>query len=456
MYTENYLKKAFPVNGLSEQQLIFCGFENQELASKKRNNVFERIKSNDIQSKLDIVDYIELQNRKMPSFKPKYFVNENDVVGYVNPFCKHCHSHKLVKWNYTTRKLITNDFNGEIKIQRYKCNRCGKTFQTEFEGQFEPYCNFSEELKNKAIKTKELNWSSLRDISEYYQIFNGINISYETVRKSLIVIEGNQIQYDVPKTSGYYGYDAQWVKIEKEWKYRHVLFDLVQEIPIAELFTDEDNDEIVYQFINENTEQRNRIAIVTDLKTGYGKVMHQLKFKKHQYCIFHFKLAISKLIRDYLRELRREMARQLKEINKNASQKYIYAEVEKIVKSEKNEIKYALQLLYYLFKEKTWNKVLSYIELIKANLNTFPEFLREYLKKNFLPRYKSFLYYLEKPHKGKLTHTNNKTEGYFRGTMPKAYKRKYRTLEGIINQIYHKGNGWIKNKRKDENIRKFY
>lgn len=76
---------------------------------------------------------------------------------------------------------------------------------------------------------------------------------------------------------------------------------MVQEIPIAELFTDEDNDEIVYQFINENTEQRNRIAIVTDLKTGYGKVMHQLKFKKHQYCIFHFKLAISKLIRDYLR-----------------------------------------------------------------------------------------------------------------------------------------------------------
>ena len=41
MYTENYLKKAFPVNGLSEQQLIFCGFENQELGGKNRNNVFK-------------------------------------------------------------------------------------------------------------------------------------------------------------------------------------------------------------------------------------------------------------------------------------------------------------------------------------------------------------------------------------------------------------------------------
>lgn len=54
MYSENYLKKAFSVNGLSKQQLIFCGFENREWGSKKRNNVFERINSNDIQSKLDI------------------------------------------------------------------------------------------------------------------------------------------------------------------------------------------------------------------------------------------------------------------------------------------------------------------------------------------------------------------------------------------------------------------
>jgi len=31
--------------------------------------------------------------------------------------------------------------------------------------------------------------------------------------------------------------------------------------------------------------------------------------------------------------------------------------------------------------------------------------------------------------------------------MPKSYKRKFGTKEEIINQIYHKGNGWIKNKK---------
>ena len=73
-----------------------------------------------------------------------------------------------------------------------------------------------------------------------------------------------------------------------------------------------------------------------------------------------------------------------------------------------------------------------------------------------MPNYKNFLYHLEFPHKGKLDRTNNQTEGYFRITMPKGQKRKYRSLEGIINQNYHKGNGWIKNKREKKNVKKFY
>ena len=80
----------------------------------------------------------------------------------------------------------------------------------------------------------------------------------------------------------------------------------------------------------------------------------------------------------------------------------------------------------------------------------FPDFIREYIEVNFLPYYKSYIYYLEKPYKGKLDDTNNKTEGYFRATMPKGQKRKYRTLKGLINQIYHRGNGLIKNQRENK------
>ena len=246
------------------------------------------------------------------------------------------------------------------------------------------------------------------------------------------------------------------MKINKKWKYRHVLFDLVQEIPISELYSDEDNNKVVHDFINKNTREIDRIGIVTDLKHGYDKIMVHLGFKRHQFCIFHFKLSISKLIREYLRDLRIEHTQILKNTLKNPSKKLIGDEVEKIIKSEKREIRYALEILYYLFKEESYFKALSYIELIRANLIIFPEFLKDHLEKNFMPIYKNFIYYLEFPHMGKLDRTNNQIEGFFRTTMPKGQKRKYRSFEGIINQNYHKGNGWIKNKRKNKKVTQLF
>lgn len=453
-------KLTFPIKDISEHQLIFFDFDDPRFIpfrnENKANNRNLCVESSDFQSVLEFDDFGDLQERSIPKFSRKYFVNEKGIIEYVDPFCNDCYSRKVVKWNHTTRFWISDGFQGNVKIQRYKCKSCGKLFQTEFEGQFERGCNFSEQLKEKAILTKELNWSSHEDISSYYKIFNGIDISPETVRKSILVIEGNEIQYDVPKVSGYFGYDCQWVKINKEWKYRHVLFDLVQEIPIAEIYTDEDNNNIVYEFIDNNTERRDRIGIVTDLKHGYDKIMRKLKFKRHQYCIFHFKLSINKLIREHLRDLRIEQTQIIKNTYKNPSQKFIEDEIEKLVKDEKREIRYALEILYYLFKEKTFSKALSYVKLIKSNLVIFPEFLRKHLEDNFMPIYKSFLYHLEFPHKGKLDRTNNQTEGYFRSTMPKGQKRKYRSLEGIINQNYHKGNGWIKNKRKKKNVTQLF
>lgn len=453
-------KLTFPIKDISEHQLIFFDLDDPGFIpfrkEEKEKSGNECVESADFQSVLEFENFIDSRERIIPYIGRKYFVNEKGIIEYLNPFCSNCHSHNIVKWNYSTRNLISEDFQGEVKVQRYRCKTCGKMFQTEFQGQFEKYCNFSEKLKQKAIETKELNWSSFKDISLYFKIFNGIQISPETLRKSTLVINGNEIHYDVPKVSGYFGYDCQWVKINKKWKYRHVLFDLVQEIPIAELYTDEDNNKIVYDFIDKNTKQRDRIGIVTDLKHGYDKIMRNLKFKRHQYCIFHFKLSINKLIREHLRNLRIEQAQIIKNTIKNPSQKFIEDETEKIVKEEKKEIRYALEILYYLFKEKTYSKALSYIKLIKANLIIFPEFLKKHLENNFIPIYKNFICHLEFPHKGKLDRTNNQTEGYFRTTMPKGQKRKYRSLEGIINQNYHKGNGWIKNKRKKKKVTQLY
>ena len=76
--------------------------------------------------------------------------------------------------------------------------------------------------------------------------------------------------------------------------------------------------------------------------------------------------------------------------------------------------------------------------------------LAKYLKKKFFPELQKIHYNsLKKRHKGKLDCTNNQIENYIGNTMPKAHKKKFRTLEGIFNQIMHQKDGWIE-KRKQE------
>ena len=237
------------------------------------------------------------------------------------------------------------------------------------------------------------------------------------------------------------------MKINKKWKFRHAIYDLIQRIPIAELFAEEESNKDVYYLINKYTDSKDRIGIVTDTKAGYDKVMRKLEFKRHQYCTFHFKKNLNKLARSEIHKEKQKISQSLKNSYENETKNFIDERVEEELKPFKNEIRYALQLIYYVFKEESFEKAESYIKLIKANMINFLDFIREYIEENFLPYYKSYIYYLEKPYKGKLDNTNNKTEGYFRATMPKGQKRHYRTFKGLINQIYHRGNGLIKNQR---------
>ncbi|MBR1611614.1 MAG: hypothetical protein IJ672_09095 [Methanobrevibacter sp.] len=442
--------KALPINNVLEVQQKLFGFENVDSGKAKKRKKKTCSRKKEKQSTFHVGKYKDPKLIISDKYTNKYYIDENMVIGSLNPVCPHCKSRKVTKWDIYSKNIISEEYCGEILIRRYFCKRCQKTFITNLNDHFDSHSHISNSLKEKSWLVKELGWSSLRNIAKYYEIFYGIKISHETIRKALIVIKGNEIDFQLPKLSGYYGYDAQWVKINKKWRFRHALYDIVQRMPVAELFAEEELNEDVYYFINKYTEPKDRIAIVTDTKPGYNTVMHELRFKRHQYCVFHFKLNLNKLIKDEIKKIKQEIRENLEKTYENKSDKFIDQKVEEELKPFKKEIKYALQLIYYVFKEESFDKANSYIQLIKSNMLNFPKFIREYLEKTFLPIYKSYLYYLEKPYKNKLDDTNNKTEGYFRATMPKGQKRKFRTLEGLINQIYHRGNGLIKNQQEKQ------
>lgn len=105
------------------------------------------------------------------------------------------------------------------------------------------------------------------------------------------------------------------LSINKKWYYRHVLFDIVNKMPIAELLAKKEDSETTKNFIKLSIQPKDTIAIVTDLKPSYNKIMRELGFI-HQHCTFHLLLNVYDNIKPELSKMKKEYESFLKKANK--------------------------------------------------------------------------------------------------------------------------------------------
>jgi hypothetical protein len=377
------------------------------------------------------------------------FINENGVIEYHDPHCKNCFSNDVIKKSFNKRKIyLENGVSVIIKVKRYLCKKCRKYSQVRFNGIYEDYCNFSNRIKNKAINIRTRGWDSLRNLTWTLNVCNSIKMSYETIRQSLLIHDGLYFLNENFKPSGYVAYDVQWIRINKIWHYRHVLFDIVHKIPIAELLAKKEDSKTTKNFIKNSIQPKDSIAIVTDLKPSYDKIMRELGFV-HQHCTFHLLLNIYNTLSPELTKIRKEFERDLKNMELNLSDNEIKEKSKQFISNYKSEINEYLSLIYQLFKQQTYDKAIQYIDLLKRESINFPKLLKDYVDEKFFPEYKKFIYFLEKRHKGKLDNTNNQIENYIGNTMPRAHKKKFRTMEGVFNQIMLQKNGWIEKRNQE-------
>lgn len=433
----NKSKKTSPINNLESVQYIFC-VECENTVERKGRT---QIEDSSVQMKL-MEPFYKVKREKPINIS--FNVDENGVFSYSDPFCKHCHSHKVTKHGYNSRNLINED--GEhviVKVQRYYCPVCGKYSQTEFKGEYENYCNFSNETKKRSIKVREISWYPFRKLKELYKFFCGIEISHETVRKAQIVTNNLYYLNEEIQPSGFYGYDVQWEHLDDGFHYRHLLFDLVNNAPVAELLAPDEELKTTYDFINKSLKPIERTGIVTDLKPGYDTVMQKLGFK-HQYCTYHLRLAVNQRIKKYLKEKDLELRLNTLKEHERISKSKLDELVENKIKELKSEINIYKQLIFELFNQQTYDKALNYMDMLKQEFINFPEILQKFLEKDLFPEYKKYIWFLKKKYKGKLTRTDNDSEMYFHATLPKSEKKRFRTEQGIFNQIFNRKNGWMK------------
>jgi transposase-like protein len=337
-----------------------------------------------------------------------HMVNKNHFE-LLNPICPKCGEHKVIKEEYIlANKKFKNRGKEKIYLRRYKCKKCKSKFQTKLKEFFEPGTSISTKIKDDIRNIAKKGYKSLRSLSREIEILTNLKISHQTISNVLDRNNTkNEIRNKIPKYSGYYSYDEQFVEIKGEKRFRMTLFDNLFNIPVAEKITTNRKNKKIIRFIKENTKNQPKISIVTDHFKAYHKIMTEIGFK-HQLCIFHlFQMVNKKLIKAL-------KSKKLSTCDKMQTCLYM---------TEYREI-------FRTYDKKTAQKRLENMIMKSENL---PDFLSESITKKVL---KDFDMLTEFMKNNLIEKTSNHTERYYSRTLNKTDKKRFKTAKGLLNYLY--------------------
>src|SRR5665648_1181887 len=374
--------------------------------------------------KIDFEKTIEerLQTVETPrNVNQKLELLENNHMDYIHPICPHCKSYKITKQEYSERKLNIGEQEPiTVYLRRYLCKSCNKKFTTSLNSIIKPGYRYPSIFMDKLIELFKTGYRSLRNASEDLLNFFGVKISYQTIHNWLQKTTKNQIKNIKTCYSGYYCYDEQYVKINGTWMYRLTLYDHILNIPVTEKITPNKGYTTIKHLIQESTENKPLISITTDHVPKYKTIMDELGVK-HQLCIFHF----YKMIGDKLYKLLRS---------------------KKTSEDEKTRLKKYFKEIRQIFDTTNYETATKHLKELLSCFDDIPRILKRFITKNILPNLNRLTQFMHNP---KISRTSNYVENYYRQTLPRANKKKYKTIHGLINYLKLKMQKWTSKHRKN-------
>ena len=336
----------------------------------------------------------------------KWFKKNILHIEFFEPFCPECFSKFVIKNGFKERIVYSYD-DGVVKteIQAYKCKKCGKKFNTDISEIVEENSNFTHGFKSKCLELVGLFFGSVRNVAYKVKKDTGVDISHQTIENWILEYE-NQNKECKDSYSGYYIFDVEWVKIKGVWNYRFTLFDSKQNIIIADKIYSKENSKNIWEFLEQNTRNINKISITTDLDEKYKPIIEKLEFK-HQWCLFHALKNFNKIIKKYIKE---------NKLNKK--------EIEEIQK-EKLE-------LFSLFESKSFKKARNKLNEIFNRINDYSKVIQLIICDSLMPYFKTFFAFLEDEN---IERTSNKIENVFQKTFPKSVKKLMKIKRGVMSRI---------------------
>jgi hypothetical protein len=195
--------------------------------------------------------------------------------------------------------------------------------------------------------------------------------------------------------------------------YRLTLYDHILNIPVTEKIAPDKEYTTIKQFITESTENKPLIAITTDHVPEYKTIIYELGVK-HQLCIFHF----YKMISDRLYKLL---------ISKKTSEE------------GKTRLKKHFKEIREIFDAQNYETASNLLEELLSCFDNIPRLLQRFITKKILPDFNRLTQSIQNH---KISRTSNYVENYYIQTLPRANKKKYKTIHGLINYLKLKMQKW--------------
>lgn len=239
---------------------------------------------------LTISDFNIDNNGFKKKFVTNFFVDKIGVIRELNPQCLCCNSSSVVCNGYTNynNKLFTA-LQLSIRKGQYLCQNCGQSYVLDLAEFTELSDDFRTTIKSliTSLRVKRLSYPKISQVIN--EVF-GYNVSSEFVREIF-----NEVSLKIRKLttyteqSGYYSYDAQYIKITGREFYRHAVHDLITGKVIIDLVLPKQNNETIKQLFLKYIKCDTVKAFVVDMANGYPKVIKECYGDKTQiqWCIFH-------------------------------------------------------------------------------------------------------------------------------------------------------------------------
>ena len=105
---------------------------------------------------------------------------------------------------------------------------------------------------------------------------------------------------------------------------------------------------------------------------------------------------------------------------------HILLRSKKTSEDEKTRLKLYFKEIREIFDTTNYETSLNLLDKLLSNLDDIPQFLQRFIIKKILPNLTRLTQSMRDP---KIARTSNQIENYYRQTLPKAYKRKYKTIK---------------------------